>query len=95
MNPYEVLLLAYLIGLIAGLRTMTAPAVIAWAANRTHATRSHWSDSHRAGSDPEENLCLAHRFLGKKVSGWHYDLMLVLMNVVIACTGGGKYVLWK
>ncbi|HKB66075.1 MAG TPA: DUF4126 family protein [Pyrinomonadaceae bacterium] len=36
MNPYEVLLLAFLIGLIAGLRTMTAPAVIAWAANR------HW-----------------------------------------------------
>ena len=34
-------------------------------------------------------------FWGKKVSGWHYDLMLVLMNVVIACTGGGKYVLWK
>lgn len=34
-------------------------------------------------------------FWGEKVSGWHYDLMLVLMNVVIACTGGGKYVLWK
>lgn len=34
-------------------------------------------------------------FWGKKASGWHYDLMLVLMNVVIACTGGGKYVLWK
>jgi putative oxidoreductase len=34
-------------------------------------------------------------FWGTKVSGWHYDLMLVLMNVVIACTGGGKYVLWK
>ena len=34
-------------------------------------------------------------FWGEKASGWHYDLMLVLMNVVIACTGGGKYVLWK
>ncbi len=34
-------------------------------------------------------------FWGKKESGWHYDLMLVLMNVVIACTDGGKYVLWK
>jgi uncharacterized membrane protein len=36
MNPSQVLLLAFLIGVIAGLRTMTAPAVVAWAANR------HW-----------------------------------------------------
>ena len=36
MNPSEVLLLAFFIGVIAGLRTMTAPAVVAWAANR------HW-----------------------------------------------------
>jgi putative oxidoreductase len=34
-------------------------------------------------------------FWGEKPSGWHYDLMLVLMNAVIACTDGGKYVLWK
>lgn len=34
-------------------------------------------------------------FWGEKSSGWHYDLMLVLMNIVIACTGGGRYVLWK
>ncbi len=33
-------------------------------------------------------------FWGEKSSGWHYDLMLVLMNLVIACTGGGGYVLW-
>jgi len=33
-------------------------------------------------------------FWGDKASGWHYDLMLVLMNLVIACTNGGKYVLW-
>ena len=36
MNSSEVLLLAFLIGVVAGLRTMTAPAVVAWAANR------HW-----------------------------------------------------
>src|SRR5260370_21339935 len=36
MNPSYVLLLAFLIGVIGGLRTMTAPAVVAWAANR------HW-----------------------------------------------------
>jgi putative oxidoreductase len=34
-------------------------------------------------------------FWGEKAFGWHYDLMLVLMNLVIICTGGGKYVLWK
>ncbi len=34
-------------------------------------------------------------FWGEKASGWHYDLMLIVMNIVIACTGGGKYVLWK
>jgi uncharacterized membrane protein len=34
MNPSYVLLLAFLIGVIGGLRTMTAPAVVAWAANR-------------------------------------------------------------
>jgi putative oxidoreductase len=34
-------------------------------------------------------------FWGEKASGWHYDLMLVLINLVIACTDGGKYVLWR
>jgi len=36
MDPSYVMLLAFLIGVIGGLRTMTAPAVVAWAANR------HW-----------------------------------------------------
>jgi len=27
--------------------------------------------------------------------GWHYDLMLLVMNLVIATTGGGKYVFLK
>jgi putative oxidoreductase len=34
-------------------------------------------------------------FWGEKATGWHYDLMLVLMNLVIVCTNGGKYVLWE
>jgi putative oxidoreductase len=34
-------------------------------------------------------------FWGEKSSGWHYDLMLVLINLVIICTNGGRYVLWK
>jgi putative oxidoreductase len=34
-------------------------------------------------------------FWGEKASGWHYDLMLVLMNLVIAFTNGGAYVLMK
>jgi uncharacterized membrane protein len=42
MNPSHVLLLAFLIGVIAGLRTLTAPAVVAWAANR------HWLNLHNS-----------------------------------------------
>jgi putative oxidoreductase len=34
-------------------------------------------------------------FWGEKNSGWHYDLMFVVMNLVIAFTGGGRWVLWK
>jgi len=34
MDPYQVLLLAFLIGVICGLRSLTAPAVVAWAAHR-------------------------------------------------------------
>jgi len=34
-------------------------------------------------------------FWGEKTYGWHYELMLILMNLVIAFTDGGKYVLLK
>ncbi len=34
-------------------------------------------------------------FWGERSSGWHYDLMLILMNLVIAFTDGGAYVLLK
>lgn len=34
-------------------------------------------------------------FWGEKSSGWHYDLMFILMNLVITCANGGAYVLWK
>jgi putative oxidoreductase len=34
-------------------------------------------------------------FWGEKASGWHYDLMLVLMNLVIVFTNGGDYSLGK
>ena len=32
-------------------------------------------------------------FWGKHSDGWHYDLLLVAMCLVIATTGGGRYVL--
>jgi putative oxidoreductase len=32
-------------------------------------------------------------FWGLNASGWHYDLMLALMNLVILTTGGGRYAL--
>ena len=33
-------------------------------------------------------------FWGEEASGWHYDLMLIAMNLVIATTAGGRYVLY-
>ena len=32
-------------------------------------------------------------FWGDKASGWHYDLMLLAMNLVILTTAGGKLVI--
>lgn len=32
-------------------------------------------------------------FWGEKTYGWHYDLMFIVMNLVIASTNGGVYVL--
>jgi len=34
-------------------------------------------------------------FWGEKSYGWHYDLMFILMNLVIAFTSGGAYVLLR
>jgi putative oxidoreductase len=34
-------------------------------------------------------------FWGAKTYGWHYDVMLVVMNLVILFTGGGRWVLRK
>jgi putative oxidoreductase len=34
-------------------------------------------------------------FWGEKSSGWHYDLMLIIMGLVVVCTNGGKYVIWN
>jgi putative oxidoreductase len=34
-------------------------------------------------------------FWGKDAYGWHYDLMMIVMNIVIAVTDGGRFVLWK
>jgi len=34
-------------------------------------------------------------FWGEKAPGWHYDLMIILMNLVIAFTDGGAYTLMR
>ncbi|MFL5404072.1 MAG: DoxX family protein [Gemmatimonadales bacterium] len=33
-------------------------------------------------------------FWGKHSDGWHYDLLFIAMNLVIATTGGGRYVVF-
>lgn len=30
-------------------------------------------------------------FWGENSMGWHYDLMLLVMNLVVVCSGGGRY----
>jgi putative oxidoreductase len=32
-------------------------------------------------------------FWGDKASGWHYDLLFLITNLVILCTGGGRIAL--
>ena len=34
-------------------------------------------------------------FWGKNSMGWHYDLMLIVMNIAIILTNGGKYSLLR
>ena len=34
-------------------------------------------------------------FWGEKASGWHYDLMFIVMCLVVIATGGGHWVLWR
>jgi putative oxidoreductase len=34
-------------------------------------------------------------FWGKNGTGWHYESMLVVMNLVILLTNGGRFVLWR
>jgi putative oxidoreductase len=34
-------------------------------------------------------------FWGKSTDGWHYDLLFIAMCLVVATTGGGRYVLLR
>jgi len=34
-------------------------------------------------------------FWGEKAPGWYYELMLIMMNLLIAFTDGGAYVLMR
>ena len=45
------------------------------------------------GSIAKKILVWKTGFWGEKASGWHYDLLFVIMNLVILCTGGGRIAL--
>ena len=34
-------------------------------------------------------------FWGQASAGWSYDLMMIVMNLVVAATGGGRWRLWR
>ena len=34
-------------------------------------------------------------FWDEKSSGWHYDLIFIVMNLVILFTDGGRWVIWR
>jgi len=45
------------------------------------------------GAIQKKALAWKTGFWGEQASGWHYDLMLLTMNLVILCTAGGGLVL--
>jgi uncharacterized membrane protein YphA (DoxX/SURF4 family) len=45
------------------------------------------------GAIYKKNVAWKTGFWGEKASGWHYDLMLLLMSFVILCSAGGRYVI--
>jgi putative oxidoreductase len=48
-----------------------------------------------AGAIYEKIFVWHSGFWGDKAYGWHYDLMLMIMNLVIIVTDGGPYVITK
>ena len=46
------------------------------------------------GAIQKKTLVWHTGFWGKNASGWHYDLMLVVMNLVVIATDGGGWVLF-
>jgi len=71
-----------------------------WAVSASHLVYS--TQARCAGPDPDharrhskKDCGMAHRLSGgRHLDGWHYDLMLIVMNLVIILTNGGKYSLW-
>ncbi len=47
-----------------------------------------------AGAIQKKIMVWKTGFWGKHSDGWHYDLLFVAMNLVIATTGGGRYVIF-
>jgi putative oxidoreductase len=59
------------------------------------ATRGIGTHSRDVGSDNEKVFVWHTGFWGEKRYGWHYDLMLVVMNLVALFTNGGPWVVAK
>ena len=48
-------------------------------------------DSDHGGRHLQEIFMWHTGFRGEKTYGWHHDLMIVMMNLAILFTGGGRW----
>src|SRR5947209_15714853 len=63
MDPSQVLLLAFLIGVVAGLRSLTAPAAVAWAAHRNWINLHNTALSFMGGSEEHTSELQSRQYL--------------------------------
>ena len=62
---------------------------------RSNANRGVRAHPDHAGGIQKKIFVWHTDFWGEKPSGWHYDLILVVMNLLTVFTAGGRYVLMR
>ena len=90
---------AKLNGMPAGFMAFIGAAEVAGSAGLVFGVLARWAALGliliMAGAIQKKIFVWHTGFWGKNGSGWHYDLMLIVMNLVILFTDGGQWVLIK